>query len=90
MTSQGIVNYVTLGITWHFLALKADYGESLVYGIIRAKLPNNTAVPEVPEGVILVGLLHAPFSAFFEVLAMSLGQICVRGCWSLVNALKTT
>ena len=37
---------------------------------------------------VFSGLFHAPFSAFFEVLTMSLGQICVRGCRSLVNSLK--
>ena len=40
------------------------------------KLPRPlTAVPDIPEGVILVGLLLARFPAFLEVLAMTLGRI---------------
>ena len=54
MMSQMIVYYVTLGIIWRFLALKRDYRESLVYGIIRAKWPNNAVygrLESVPSGV---------------------------------------
>ena len=40
------------------------------------------------RGCVFVGLRQAPFSAFFKVLAMSLGRICVRGRRSLANALK--
>ena len=40
------------------------------------------------RGRVFVGLRQAPFSAFFEVLAMSLGRICVRGRRLLVNAHK--
>ena len=36
-----IVYYVIVGLIWRFFALKRDYGESLVYGIIRAKWHNN-------------------------------------------------
>ena len=35
------VYYVILRIIWRFFGLKRDYGESLVYGIIRAKWQNN-------------------------------------------------
>ena len=48
----------------------------------------STAVPDIPEGYILVGLLLARFSAFLEVLAMTLGRIWKRGCRSVANALK--
>ena len=41
VTSQMTVYYVILRIIWHFFGLKRDYGESLVYGIIRAKWQNN-------------------------------------------------
>ena len=51
-------------------ALADAEGKRWVDRVIR-----RTAVSEVPEGVLLVGLLHAPFSAFFEVLAMTLGRI---------------
>ena len=47
-----------------------------------------TLVSMLVRGCVFVGLFHAPFSAVLEVLAMSLGRICVRGRRSLVNALK--
>ena len=43
------VYYVILRIIWRFFGLKRDYGESLVYGIIRAKWQNN-AVYGSPGG----------------------------------------
>ena len=49
-----------------------------------------TAVLMLVRACIFVGRFHAPFSAFFEVLATSLGRILFRGRISLVNAHKNT
>ena len=49
-----------------------------------------TPVSMLVRACIFVGRFHAPFSAFFEVLATSLGRILFRGRISLVNAPKNT
>ena len=46
-----------------------------VVGALKNDRAKGTAVPDIPEGVILVGLLLARFSAFIEVLAMTLGRV---------------
>ena len=40
------------------------------------------------RGCVFDGLRQAPFSPFFDFLAIGLGRILFRGRFSLVNALK--
>ena len=56
----------------------------------KMNLNDRHASFDVSRACIFVGLFHAPFSAFFEVLATSLGRILFRGRISLVNAPKIT
>ena len=65
-------------VLYHVHAAPVSVGRSHLVAATRTSRstpprPPATAVPDVSEGFILVSLRYAPFSAFLEVLAMSVG-----------------